>query len=120
VVSFVPAGPRPLIVLAVALGAIPYMIGEARLLEAGHAGWARAFTARTIFLASLAGAVALDFEQLYFLLIILPVIVLFFLIFGLIGGWIGRRTGSSLAVGLGAGTVLAWALAVTFPLFVAG
>ncbi len=120
VVSFVPAGPRPLIVLAVALGAIPYMIGEARLLEAGHAGWARALTARTIFLASLAAAVALDFERLYFLLIILPVIVLFFLIFGLIGGWVGRRTGSSIAVGLGAGAVLAWALAVTFPLFVAG
>ncbi len=120
VASFVPAGPRPLIVFAVALGAIPYMIGEARLLEAGHAGWARALAARTIFLGSLAGAVALDFERLFFLLIILPVIVLFFLIFGLIGGWIGRRTGSSIAVGLGAGAVLAWALAVTFPLFVAG
>ncbi len=120
VASFMPAGPRLLIILAIAVGAVSYMLGEARLLEAGHAGWGKALGARTIFLLSLGAAVALDFERLFFLLIIIPVIVLFFLVFGLIGGWIGRRTGSVGAVGIGAGVILAWALGVTFPLFVAG
>jgi hypothetical protein len=71
---------------------------------AGHAGrcgpaggraralWRR-WTARLLFLASLGLAVALDFERLFFLLIILPVILLFYLSFGLMGAWVGKRTG---------------------------
>ncbi len=116
--SFLPAGPRPLIIAALAIGAIPYALGEARLLEAGHGGWGRALIARSAFLASLGLAIALDYEGLFFLLIILPVIVVFFVVFGLIGGWFGRRTGSVMAVGIGTGFVLAWALGVTFPLFI--
>ena len=72
---------------------------------------------RMAFLASLAFAVWLDPERLFFLLIILPVIVAFYAIFGLMGGWVGRRTASPLAQGLGTGLILAWAIAVTFPLF---
>ncbi len=117
VTSFLPAGPRPLIIAALATGAIPYALGEARLLEAGHGGWGRALIARSAFLASLGLAISLDYEGLFFLIIILPVIVAFFIVFGLIGGWFGRRTGSVMAVGIGTGFVLAWALGVTFPLF---
>jgi hypothetical protein len=62
-------------------------------------------------------AVALDFERLMFLVIILPVIVLFYLIFGTLAGWVGRQTGLPAAGGLGIGLVLAWALGCTFPLF---
>ena len=69
------------------------------------------------FLASLALAVALDFEGLFFLVIILPVIVLFFLLFGTMGGWVGRRTGLPAAAGIGLGLVLAWSLGVSFPMF---
>jgi hypothetical protein len=51
------------------------------------------WAARLLFLASLGLAVALDFERLFFLLIILPVILLFYLSFGLMGrrGWAGAR-----------------------------
>ena len=72
---------------------------------------------RTAFFASLGAAIALDFEGLFFLIIILPVILAFFLIFGLMGRWAGRRTAAPLSTGLALGVILAWALGVTFPLF---
>ena len=76
--------------------------------------------ARGAFLASLGAAVALDFKRLFFLVIIIPVILLFFIIFGLMGGWVGRRTMSPGAVGIGLGLILAWSLGVTFPMFSPG
>jgi hypothetical protein len=51
-----------------------------------------------------------------FLVIILPVIVLFFAVFGLLGRRVGLRA-SALPVGLALGVVLAWSLASTFPVF---
>jgi len=68
----------------------------------------------------LGAAVALDFNRLFFLLIIIPVIVVFFTIFGVMGGWVGRKTGSPCAVGIGLGLLLAWALGVSFPMFAPG
>jgi len=63
--------------------------------------------------------VALDFEGLFFLLIILPVVLAYFILFGMIGGWIGRATWRPGAAGIGLGLFLGWALGVTFPLFLA-
>ena len=117
VASFVPQGQRVLIILGLALGAVPFMLGDALLTEGGKAPVWRVLLARGGFLLSLMLAVALDFAGLMFLLIILPVILLFFLLFGTIAGWIGRRTGLPAAAGLGLGLVLAWSLGVTFPIF---
>ena len=33
------------------------------------------------------------------------------------GAWVGKRTGSVMAMGLGLGLILGWALGVTFPMF---
>ncbi len=118
VASFYPAAGRLLIIFAVAVGAVIYMTADSLLSEAGRAPWLRIFIARAAFLTSLVGAIALAPERLFFLLIILPVIVLFFLIFGLLGGWAGRQTSSPLAVGIGLGLILAWAIGVSFPLFI--
>lgn len=117
VISFMPHAGRLPIIAATALGAVAYMLADSRIAEAGHAPWWRILLQRMAFLASLAFAVWLDPERLFFLLIILPVIVAFYAIFGLMGGWVGRRTASPLAQGLGTGLILAWAIAVTFPLF---
>jgi dienelactone hydrolase len=68
------------------------------------------------FLASLALAVALDFSGLFFLLIIVPVIVLFFTVYGVFSRWVHVRTGVPWVAGLANAVVFAWALAVTFPL----
>lgn len=120
VASFLPHAGRLPIIAALALGAVAYMLADAVLTEAGHAPLWRRLIAKFAFLGSLAVAVALDFEGLFFLLIILPVIVLYFLIFGTLGGWAGRRSGAVLGVGLGLGIVLAWSIGVSFPLFRAG
>ncbi len=114
--SFLPHAGRLPIILALALGAVPFMLADSLVTEAGRAPVWRGLAARAAFLASLGLAVALDFERLFFLLLILPVIVLFFLVFGLMGRWVGRRSAAPLACGLGLGLILAWALGVSFPL----
>jgi hypothetical protein len=117
VASFVPVAGRIPIIAVILPGAILAMLADAVLQEAGRATLWRRWTARLLFLASLGLAVALDFERLFFLLIILPVILLYYLSFGLMGAWVGKRTGSVMAMGLGLGLILGWALGVTFPLF---
>ncbi len=117
--SFVPHAGRIPIILAMTLGAVPFMLADGLLTEAGRARLWRRIFARLAFLASLGLAVALDFERLFFLLLILPVIVLFFLVFGLMGAFVGQRTGNPMATGLALGLILAWALGVSFPLITA-
>lgn len=120
VASFMPVLARLPIIAAIAVGAIPYMLSDSLAMDNGRAPIYRVFLARGAFLASLAAAVALDFERLFFLIIIIPVIVLFFVVFGLMGGWVGRRTMSPAAAGIGLGLILAWSLGVTFPMFSPG
>jgi hypothetical protein len=120
VASFWPAPARLPIIAAIAVGALPYMLADSLVSEGGRAALWRVLAARGTFIASLCAAVALDFERLFFLLIIIPVIILFFTVFGVMGGWVGRRTGSPGAVGIALGVLLAWAIGVTFPMFAPG
>ena len=98
--------------MALALGAVPFMLADSWIARAAPL-WQR-FVARLAFLGSLGLAVALDFEGLFFLLMIAPVIVLFWLTFGLMGRAIATRSGPTSA-GLALGLALAWALGVSFP-----
>ena len=68
------------------------------------------------FLVSLAIAVALDLERLFFLIIIVPVIALFFIVYGLLSRWTYTSTGHPLVAGLASAIAFAWAIGVTFPL----
>lgn len=117
VASFIPNEARWPIFLAILPGALLAMVADAALLQAGRASVWRRILVRVAFLTSLGVAVALDFERLFFLVLVMPVLILFYLTYGTIGGFVGRRTGSPVAMGLGLGIVLAWALAVSFPLF---
>lgn len=120
VASFMPIAARLPIIAAIAVGAVPAMLADNIANQGGHAALWRTVWIRGAFLASLGGAVALDFKRLFFLLIIIPVIVLFFIVFGLIGGYVGRRTCSPLAEGIGLGLILAWSLGASFPMFLPG
>jgi hypothetical protein len=119
VASFLPVAGRIPVVLAMAAGAVPFLLADAVLTEGGRAPLWRVLAVRSLALASLGLAVALDFERLFFLLIILPVILVFFLLFGTVGGWVGRATWRPVVAGIGLGLFLGWALAVTFPMFAA-
>jgi dienelactone hydrolase len=120
VASFMPIPERLPIIAAIAVGAVPYMLSDSLVTNDGQASFLRVLMARGAFLASLGLAVALDFQRLFFLVIIIPVIVLFFIVFGLMGLWVGRRTSSPVAVGIGLGLILAWSLGVTFPMYAPG
>ena len=120
VASFWPIPARLPIIAGIAAGALPYMLADSLITEGGRVALWRVLAARGIFIASLGAAVALDFERLFFVLIIIPVIVVFFTVFGVMGGWVGRRTGSPWAIGIGLGLSLAWALGVSFPMFEPG
>ena len=117
VASFAPHPGRVLVIAGLIPGAVAAMLADALLTEGGRAGLVRVLAARGLLIGSLMIAVALDFDRLMFLLIILPVLVLFFLLFGTLGGWVGRRSGRPAAAGIGLGLVLAWSLGVSFPLF---
>lgn len=114
--NFLPTVDRGWIIAALALGAVPFMLADALISGAGHGTWGRRILARLGFLVSLGIAVALDPEGLFFLVMIAPVILLFYVVHGLMGRWVARRSGAA-AAGLGLGLVLAWALGVSFPLF---
>ena len=115
--SFLPHPGRAAVILAILPGAVLAMLADAVLSEATRAVLWRRIVARWMFLVSLGIAVVLDFERLFFLIIILPVILLFYLSYGTMGRFVGRRTGSVVAMGLGLGIILGWALGVTFPMF---
>jgi pimeloyl-ACP methyl ester carboxylesterase len=114
--NYLPTAERGWIIAALALGAVPFMLADALISGAGRGTWARRILARLGFLASLGFAVALDPEALFFLVLIAPVILLFYVVYGLMGRWVARRSGAT-AAGLGLGVALAWALGVSFPLF---
>lgn len=117
--NFTPNAERLAIIAVLALGAVPFMVADALISGAGRAPFIRRLMARAAFFASLGGAVALDFQGLFFLVIIAPVILLFFLAFGLMGRWVGQRSGA-ISAGLALGLILAWSLGVSFPLFTSG
>lgn len=116
VASFMPSGTRLSVFAAVAIGAVPFMLADTMMSAAGHASMGRRLLLRIGFLVSLGIAVALDFERLMFLLIILPVIVLYFAVFGQIARPVALRSGST-AAGFALGLVLAWSIAAAFPIF---
>lgn len=116
VTSFVPASGRVALILAMAIGTLSYFLADEWLTRGAGAARGGYAVSKLAFVASLAFAVALDFERLFFLAIIVPVIVLFFIVHGLFSGWAYRATGHPWVGGIANAFVFAWAIGVTFPL----
>lgn len=112
--NYWPTPERFWIIGAMMIGTIPYMIADAILTT--NQPLLRRLATRLSFLASLGVAIALDFEGLFFLILIAPVLILFYLVFGTMGQYVSKRVGA-LSSGLALGFVLAWSLGVSFPLF---
>lgn len=116
VTSFVPGPGRGLLMAAMMLGTLLFFLAvewATRGVGAARFGHAVALFA---FLVSLGIAVALDFERLFFLVIIVPVIALFFLVYGLFGAFAYRATRHPLVGAVASAVAFAWAIGVTFPL----
>ena len=116
VTSFMPVGTRPLLVGVLLAGTLLYFLSDEWLTRGERAARGAYPASKLAFLASLAVAVALDLERLFFLIIIVPVIALFFIVYGLISRWVYRATGNPLIAGLASALAFAWAIGVTFPL----
>ena len=69
------------------------------------------------FIVSLAIALALDFEGLFFLILIVPFVFLFLLVYALFVWWVGRATGHPWVGGIANGVALAIALSAAFPVW---
>ncbi|XWN34319.1 MAG: alpha/beta hydrolase [Devosia sp.] len=113
---FQPIPARAPLLALLFIGTLSYFLTEDWVTRGPHSARLGGLVARVLFLLSLAAAVALDLERLFFLIILVPVIVLFFVIFALFGRWSYRRTGHPLPGAFAAATVFAWAIGVTFPM----
>lgn len=105
----------PLLLVMLA-GTLCYFLADEWLAHGSRTARGGHLFTRCCFLLSLGIAVALSFEDLFFLVIIAAVIIIYFLVYGLFSRWVYQATGHP-AVGAVANAVaFAWALAAVFPL----
>ncbi|MCC6008120.1 MAG: alpha/beta fold hydrolase [Rhodobacteraceae bacterium] len=116
VTSFVPGEGRRLLIVAMLAGTLAYFLSVEWATRGQGAARGGYLVAKLAFLVSLGIAVALDFERLFFLLIIVPVIVVYLILYGLISGWVYARVRHPFAGATANAVAFAWALAVTFPM----
>ena len=116
VTSFLPGPERRLLILVMLVGTLLYFLADEWLTRGLPDARGVYAASKLAFLVSLAIAVALDFERLFFLILIIPVIVPFFLVYGLFSAWTYRGTGNPLVAGIANAVAFAWAIGVTFPL----
>ncbi len=114
--SFVPNAPRVPLVLAVFAGTLPYFLADEFATRGPAAAWGGYAFTKLCFVLSLALAIGLDVRRLFFLIIIVPVILLFLIIYGLFSTWAYRRTGVPWVGAVANALAFAWAIAVVFPL----
>jgi pimeloyl-ACP methyl ester carboxylesterase/uncharacterized membrane protein len=114
--SFQPSLSRALLIGVMLIGTLAFFLSTEWLTRGERAARGGYAAAELAFIVSLAIAVALDFERLFFLLIIVPLIVVFFAIYGVMSGWVYRSTRHPLVAGIATAIAFAWAIGVTFPL----
>lgn len=118
VTVFIPIPERLPLVAAMLVGTVPYFLADEWLTRGRSAARGVYPFTKLAFLLSLALALALDFERLFFLAMIVPVILAFFVVYGLFSGWAYRRTGHPFTGALANAVAFAIAIAVTFPMVV--
>lgn len=114
--SFLPHPGRVELIAALAAGATLYTLADEWYVRRTGARWWVGPLTKVFFILSLAAAVALDLDDLFFLAIITPVILLFFIIYGLFAHWAYGATRHPSVAGVANGLAFGWALGVTFPL----
>ena len=116
VASFLPAPNRLPTVAALFAGTLLWFVADEWLTRGPHAPRLGYALTKFLFLVSLMLAVALNLNELFFLVIIIPAILVLFLVYGLFSGWIYRRTGQPLVAAVTNALAFASAIAVSFPI----
>jgi pimeloyl-ACP methyl ester carboxylesterase len=116
VASYLPAPHRLATVAALFAGTLLWFVADEWLTRGPGAPRAAYAVTKALFLVSLMLAVALNLNELFFLVIIIPAILVLFLVYGLFSGWIYRRTGQPLVAAVTNAFAFASAIAVSFPL----
>jgi hypothetical protein len=104
------------LILALLAGTLPYFVADEWVTRGAPAPRGGYATTKLCFLLSLALAIGLNLPRLFFLIIIIPAILLFFVVYGLFSRWAYRRTYDPFVGASANALVFAWAIAVTFPL----
>jgi dienelactone hydrolase len=115
VTSFAVTEPRMPLLLLMLGGTLSYFLADEWLTRGPSVPRGTHLLTRVCFLFSLGLAVALSFQELFFLLIIAVVIIPYFLLYGLFSRWIYRATGDPLVSALPSAAAFGWTLAVVFP-----
>jgi hypothetical protein len=113
--AFLPPPERGVLLAAMLAGSLPWALADEWLTRGVDSARGIYPATKVALLASLGLAVALD-PQLFFVVIIAPAMIAVFIIFGLFSRWSYRHTGHPFVAGMANAIVIAWALAVTFPL----
>jgi hypothetical protein len=114
--GFLPTAARVPLIFAMLAGTGLYFLADEWLVRgAGPARGSYPFS-KFCFLVSLAIALALEPQRLFFLAIIIPAILAFFLVYGMLSSWLQRRTGHPWVAGIANAVAFAWFIAAAFPL----
>lgn len=116
VTSYAITATRLPLILATLAGTLTYFLADEWLANGERRARGGQLFTRLCFLLSLGIAVALSFEDLFFLLIIAAVIVIYFLVYGLFSRWVYARTGHPAVGAIANAVTFAWALGAVFPL----
>ncbi len=118
--AFVPTGDRLLLAALMAVAMFTYFAADEWAARGGRRDWARLLVSRAVFLISLLAAVALNLQDLFFLIILIPMILVFFVLYGALASAANRRTGHPMVGACVSAAALAWAVASVFPILAAG
>jgi pimeloyl-ACP methyl ester carboxylesterase len=113
--NFIPDVSRAPLIGALLLGTLPFFVIEEWATRGAGARRGLVAASRIAFIVSLMLAVVVNASQLFFLVIIIPVILVLFLIYGLFSEWAYRRTGQPLVGAVASALSFAWLIAVSFP-----
>ncbi|UHD18966.1 alpha/beta hydrolase [Thiocapsa bogorovii] len=116
VTALLPGLERVHLVLAILVGTLVYFLADEWATRGSGAARGGYWLTKILFLFSLLAAVALNLNELFFLVIIVPAILVLFLIYGLLSGWVYRRTRHPAVAAVANAIAFACAVAVTFPL----
>ncbi|EHQ51927.1 hypothetical protein ECTPHS_04498 [Ectothiorhodospira sp. PHS-1] len=116
VTGYLPGPERALILPLVFLGMLLFFSADEWMTRGSEAARGAYALTKVFLFLSLILAVALRLETLFFLIIILPAILVCLTVYGLLSGWIYRATGHPWVGATAVALALAWGMSVTFPL----